>query len=152
MSISPLPDEPTTEAWDQWLDEHCKIDGIAEENLLRTAEPEGECASCQWWRSYNLDKDLLVLENGDVYIEGKLSGECWRFPPTGEPPEGDEVARYPTTTSNMTCGEWKARAGEGKRTRLTETIHISVATGRRRNGETVRTYRHGSVLHTQQQL
>ena len=150
MAISPLPDEPTTEARDQWLGEHCKIDSIAEENLLRTAELEGECASCQWWRSYNLDKDLLVLENGDVYIDGKLSGECWRFPPTGEPSEGDEVATYPTTTSNMTCGEWKARACEGKRTRLTETIHISIATGRKRNGETVRTYRHGSVLHTQQ--
>ena len=151
MTISQLPDEPTAEAWDQWLEKHCKIDGVAEENLLRTTDPEGQCASCQWWRSYNLDKDLLVLENGDVYIGGDLSGECWRFPPTGEPSEGDVVATYPTTTSGMTCGEWKERACEGKRTRLTETIHISVATGRKRGGETVRTYRHGSVLPTQQQ-
>lgn len=151
MPFSQLPDEPTAQDWDRWVEKHSKINGADEENLLRMAEPDGQCASCHWWQSRNLAKDLLVLENGDVYIGGGLAGECWRFPPNGDPAaQGEITATYPTTTSNMTCGEWKARTCGGRLTRLTETIHIGVATERARNGETVRTYQGGSVVPRQQ--
>ena len=139
-----LSDNPTNEEWDKWLEKHCEVDGVFEENLQRFADPEGFCISCQWWRTYNLDKDLLVMENGEVSFGGGLSGECWRFPPTRE--SGADAVAYPETTSNMTCGEWKAREVNGERTRLTKVVDPSVARHRSRNGEKVRDYRYGSLL------
>ena len=149
MASPILPDEPTRTEWEQWLADNCKVDGLVEENLMHSAEPQGACASCQWWRSRNLHKDLMVLENGDVFVGGGLTGECMRFPPTVTTAD-EHVANYPTTTSDMTCGEWQARTWDGERTALTRMVDSFTAFVRRDDGETARMQRDGSVVKLKQ--
>ena len=105
-SFDALPDNPSPEEWDKWSDENLKVDATREEKLVRYPKTNGNCGSCRWWTSRNIDKDLGVLEDGRVFIHGELSGECLRFPPSIG---GGVIAEFPTTTSDMSCGEWELR-------------------------------------------
>ena len=105
-----LPDNPSDEEWDQWLDDNSRINAVDEENLVRYPDLPGNCGSCKWWSSYNIDKEIYVIEDGRAYMDGGTSGTCHRFPPTivnGESVFGE----FPNTESSMGCGEWQLREG-----------------------------------------
>lgn len=48
-----------------------------------------ECAGCRWWKSTSLS--------------GKI-GDCRKLPPSGD----GERARFPKTSRETWCGEWRA--------------------------------------------
>lgn len=105
-----MPDRPSDQEWDRWLLRNSKIDESNEETLVRYPDLPGNCGSCNWWGSYAIHKDLNIIEDGRVYMEGGLSGRCFRFPPNVVD-EGSNVAEFPTTDSSMGCGEWQLRKG-----------------------------------------
>ena len=143
-SFYALPDQPSPEEWDKWSNENLKIDGVREENLVRYPKTNGTCGTCRWWTSRNYDKDFGVLEDGKVFIQGEVSGECLRFPPS---PSKGAIAEFPITTSAMTCGEWELRFSEAEGyTNLAQpdsaVDRSSVAIEKR----THRTFRHGTLI------
>lgn len=139
-----MPGTPTLKEWDEWRDENLKVDATREENLVRYPKTNGNCGSCRWWTSRNIDKDLGVLEDGKVFFLGELSGDCLRFPPSLG---GDPIAEFPVTTSGMSCGEWELRGSDSDGcTHLARPDSVVdrslVATEKR----AYRTLRHGTMM------
>ena len=139
-----LPDSPSPEEWDKWSNENLKIDGVREGNLARYPKTNGTCGSCRWWTSLNFDKDFGVLEDGRVFIGGDVPGQCLRFPPSSG---GSEIAEFPTTTGDMSCGEWELRYSDADGytdlERPASVVHLSLVATEKR---TYRDYRHGTLM------